>query len=704
MKWNVLLRSSKMRRSLIVVSHAVLTACGFFAAFALASNFDLSAIQLRRFAQTLPYLILVRLAIAHRFRLDRGYWHHVGMQDLVHLVAATSLASLVFPAVLLALRQLHGIPVAVFLIEWLLALTLSGGLRMAVRLARERARRPLQAMPKRTFIVGAGDAGEQILRQLLHDRERRYEVVGLIDDDPEKQGRSLHGVAVLGTSEQILGLTALHRVTQALIAIPSATTEQLRVLAERCARAGVEVQMLPPLKDLVTGQVQLSQIRDIRIDDLLGRPPITLDLQSIEPEIAGRVVVVTGAGGSIGSELARQIAGFHPRSLILIDRAESALHYIHCEVSKAHPAVHVMPVLASVTNGVRLQQVFDAQRPDCVFHAAAYKHVPMLEWNVVEGVWNNVIGTLNTARCAARVGTRKFVLISTDKAVNPTSVLGATKLIAERIVLDLPSLRSAVTDFRVVRFGNVLGSDGSVVPTFQKQLQNGGPITITHPEMRRYFMTIPEAVQLVLQATALEEGKNRIAVLEMGSQVRILDLAHQMIRMAGLLPDKDIEIEFVGLRPGEKMEEELVGPGEAALETSVDKIRVLERNENHGAELARRLRHLTQMTARRDEAALFRAISMIAPEYHPAGPLAIANGNGNGNGAYAYARNGHDNGHHRAGDGQRSRNGHRPRTAFAGNGHDGNGKRHTKTGTDRLQDAIEPPAIPELRTGTQDGA
>jgi FlaA1/EpsC-like NDP-sugar epimerase len=686
MEWNTLLRSSRTRRALIVASQAVLTACGFYAAFALSWDFDIPASRLRRFAETLPYLVLVRLVLSHRFRLDRGYWHYVGMQDLVHLVAATTLGSLLF--------QLRGIPASVFMLEGLLALALAGGLRMAARLARERGRWLDASGAKRTFIVGAGDAGEQILRQLLHDRERRYHIVGLIDDDPDKQGRSLHGVPVLGTADQIVGLVALHRVTQALIAIPSATSEQLTTLAEHCVRAGVDVQVLPPLKDLVTGQVQVSQIRDIQLDDLLGREPITLDLQSIEPEIAGRVIAVTGAGGSIGSELARQIAGFRPRSLVLIDRAESALHYIHCEIAKAHPSVHVVPVLASVTNGERLLHTFEIHRPDCVFHAAAYKHVPMLEWNVVEGVWNNVIGTLYTARCASRVGARKFVLISTDKAVNPTSVLGATKLIAERIVLDLPSLRNAVTDYRVVRFGNVLGSDGSVVPTFQRQLESGGPLTITHPEMRRYFMTIPEAVQLVLQATALHEGKGRIAVLEMGSQVRILDLAHQMIRLAGLLPEKDIAIEFVGLRPGEKLEEELVGPGEVALETSIDKIRVLERNGNHGEELARRLRHLTQMTARRDEQALLRALSMIVPEYHPGGQLTMTNGNGHGHG---YARNGNGNGHH-------TRNGHRPRAAIVGNGHNGNGKRHPKSANERLQNASEPPAIPTLRTGTQDGA
>ncbi|MGH7559670.1 MAG: polysaccharide biosynthesis protein [Gemmatimonadales bacterium] len=633
MDWRILIRRSAPRRALIVASQIVVTAAAFYAAFSLRFEFDIPARTFRRFLETLPYLVLIRVAVAHRFRLDRGYWQHVGMQDLLHLTAATTFGSLLFPAVLLALGQLRGIPLSVFVLDWILALCLAGGLRIAARWTRERGR-PRAADARRTFIVGAGTAGEQILRQLQHAPECRYHVVGLIDDDPAKAGRSLHGVPVLGSSDQLRGLVPLHRAPQVLIAIPSASASQLRALVERCVDAGAEVKILPPLKDLVTDQVEVSQVRDVQIEDLLGREPVSLDLKAIAPQLAGRVVVVTGAGGSIGSELARQIAAFHPLTLILIDRAESPLHSIHLELSTACPEVHVVPVLASVTNPERMQHVFDVYRPDCVFHAAAYKHVPMLEWNVVEGVWNNVIGTLCVARCAARSGTRKFVLISTDKAVNPASVLGATKLIAERIVLELPSLRSAPTDFRVVRFGNVLGSDGSVVPLFKRQLAAGGPITVTHPEVRRWFMTIPEAVQLVLQAAALPEAMGRIAVLEMGTQVRILDLAHQLIRLAGLEPEEDVPIVFTGLRPGEKLEEELVGPAETALPTSIDKIRVVDRNGNgHGDELARRLRHLTHVTARRDEQALLRALASLAPEYQPGLRLtSLPGGNGNGNG------------------------------------------------------------------------
>jgi len=305
--------------------------------------------------------------------------------------------------------------------------------------------------------------------------------------------------------------------------------------------------------------------------------------------------------------------------LILLERAESPLYFIHLEIAKAFPEADVIPVLASVTNADRLDRVFSTYRPDCVFHAAAYKHVPMLEGNVMEGVWNNVVGTLRVAQTAARWGAEKFVLISTDKAVHPTSVLGVTKRIAERIVRELPSLRGAGTDFRVVRFGNVLGSDGSVVPLFRRQLAAGGPLTVTHPEVRRYFMTIPEAVQLVLQAASLPEAAGRIALLEMGTPVRIVDLAEQMIRLSGLVPHRDVQITFTGLRPGEKINEELHGPDEAVSPTSIDKVRVVAANGETGAALARQLRYLVSVTARGDDQAVFRALASLVPDYQPDG-------------------------------------------------------------------------------------
>jgi FlaA1/EpsC-like NDP-sugar epimerase len=617
MNVGTLIRLPAVRRSLVIVSQLVLVAMAYAIAFVLRGDFHLSGAELSRYLDTLPFLLGVRLFLSYQFKVDRGYWQHVGLRDLARLAGATTLGSFLYPPLLLAFGELHGIPVAVFVLEWLFALALLAAVRVVARAMRERRNQVVAAGGPRTFIIGAGEAGEQLLRQVQHDPFQKVHVVGLIDDDPEKRERALHGVPVLGSADELRGLAGRYQASQALIAIPSARVDQLRRLVDRCVEAGLDVKMLPPLKDMVRSEVELGRLRDVSIEDLLGRDPVQLDLSEVEPDLAGKVVLVTGAGGSIGAELARQIVRYHPLQLILVERAESPLYFIHLEVARNNPDVQVIPVLASVTNPDRMDTVFEMYRPHCVFHAAAYKHVPMLEANVIEGVWNNIIGTLRVARGAARVGTRKFVLISTDKAVNPTSVLGATKLVAERMVLELPSLRSSGTDFRVVRFGNVLGSDGSVVPLFKRQIDAGGPVTVTHPEVRRYFMTIPEAVQLVLRAAALPEAAGRISLLEMGTQVRVLDLAEQLIRLAGLRPHEDIEIVFTGLRPGEKLEEELHAGDESAVPTSVDKIRTVERNGTQGALLAKRLRHLVQVAIRRDEAALLRVLATLAPEYHP---------------------------------------------------------------------------------------
>lgn len=598
-----------------------LCALGWFVAFAIVYEFRLTPPVLDRAIDTVGILVLLRLLLLHRFQLGHGLWRHVGLRDLLRLAVATVAGSLLFPLVLAAVNRLEGIPISVFILEGLLALLFLGSIRILARVLHERLYErfyPNAVRPgTRAFIIGAGEAGEQLLRQLLHDSRQLYDVVGLIDDDQGKRGCVLHGVGVLGSVDDLRWLAAMHRVGVALIAIPSARAEQLRRIIERCMDAGLQAKLLPPLQDTVMGDVHMSRFRDVQVEDLLGRDPVTLELDGVAPEFSGKVVLITGAGGSIGSELSRQIVRFNPRRVILLERAESPLYFTQLEVARANPSVDVVPVLASVTNADRLDEVFEKYRPDCVFHAAAYKHVPLLEGNVVEGVWNNVIGTLRLARCASQNGTRRFVLISTDKAVNPSSILGVTKLLAERVVLELPSLRASATDFRVVRFGNVLGSDGSVVPLFKRQLAAGGPITVTHPDVRRYFMTIPEAVQLVLQASVMPDGAGRIALLEMGTQVRIVELAEQLIRLAGLTPHMDVKIEFTGLRPGEKLEEELVAPNERALETSLQSIRVVERNGTYGGVLAQRLRHLIQVTTMRNELALLRTLAALVPEYQP---------------------------------------------------------------------------------------
>jgi FlaA1/EpsC-like NDP-sugar epimerase len=669
MLMEALSRLRPYRRALSVAGHLALVSFAYFTAYALRFDFRVPPEQLRNYAETLPYLLALRLALFHRFGLFRGYWHLVGVKDLRQILAAVTLGSVGFVALLAFLGRVGTMPLVVPMLDWVVTLMLAGGIRFLARWIKEEPFRrpsrgqrgllrwikeePLRRRPRRgrpAIIVGAGVAGERLLRQLQHDPRHPINIVGMVDDDPAKHGRTLHGVSVLGGSDQLRRFVAMHHAQQIVIAIPSAAPEQIRLLVARAAETGVAVKILPPQVDLLAPETpQINQVRDVQVEDLLGRAPVQLELKDVPREVAGKVILVTGAGGSIGSELVRQIARFNPRRLLLLDRAESPLHFIHHEVSEAYPAIDVVPVLASVTNAARLDRMFETYRPDSVFHAAAYKHVPMLEWNMIEGVWNNVVGTLRLAQSAARVGTRRFVLISTDKAVNPMSILGATKRVAEHIVRELPSLRASDTDFRVVRFGNVLGSDGSVVPLFKRQIAVGGPVTVTHPEMKRFLMTIPEAAQLVLEAASLPEAAGRIAVLEMGTQVRILELAEQLIRLSGLVPYHDVQIVFTGLRPGEKLEEELVAANETLEQTSVDKIRVVAGNAAGGATLARQIRSLIAVTGEGDERAMMRALTAIVTEYQPerlelvghtqlpgtrrnGGGLRGRHGSGNGNG------------------------------------------------------------------------
>jgi FlaA1/EpsC-like NDP-sugar epimerase len=365
-----------------------------------------------------------------------------------------------------------------------------------------------------------------------------------------------------------------------VIAIPSASRAEMQRLVDRCMESAVEFKIVPSLRELLEGRAKPGQLRNVRIEDLLGREPVELDLERVRSGLRGRTVLVTGGAGSIGSELARQAAEAGVGRLVLVDQAESPLYFVHLELARAYPALQVVPHVADITDVGRMEEIFAAHRPAYVFHAAAYKHVPLMETNVVEAVRTNVFGTLCVAERAARHGAETFVLISTDKAVNPSSVMGASKRIAERIVLGWRSLRTSGTDFRAVRFGNVLGSDGSVVPLFERQLAAGGPLTVTHPEVTRYFMTIPEAVQLVLQATALPEAAGRIAMLEMGEPVRIVELAENLIRLSGMEPYRDVPIVFSGLREGEKLHEELMSDVESTVPTAVQKIRVVQTVED----------------------------------------------------------------------------------------------------------------------------
>ena len=607
-------RSARLRPWVSVATHAALVVFAYLAAFALRFDSDLTPFRLWQFASTLPLLIPVRLAVFWQWGIFRLYWRHVGLRDLFGLQSAVTLSSLLFVVALFFTGMLPGMPRSVFIIDWVLTIFFCGGVMFANRYIGEMRPRYEPATGRRTLLVGAGSGAEQLLRQAQHDREHDLAIVGIVDDDPSTHSQLIHGVPVLGGTRGMSALVARFRLELLVITVQHATKDQMRDLVDRCSATGIEYKILPSLTEMLSGPTPSGRLREVRIEDLLGRQPVSLDLAPVAHEVVGRTILVTGAAGSIGSELARQLAAFRPKRLILFERAETPLYFIDIEITRAHPEVDVVAVMGDITDANRVERVFARFRPDYVFHAAAYKHVPMLEGNVREAVRNNVVGTRHVVENAVRHNVRKFVLISTDKAVNPSSVMGATKRIAERILLG-SSVESRSTEFRIVRFGNVLGSDGSVIPLFKRQLAAGHPLTVTHPEVRRYFMTIPEAVQLVLQAAVLSEAAGRVSMLEMGEPVRILYLAEQLIRLSGLTPYKDVPILFTGLRPGEKLDEELMSNLEATIPTVVDKIRLVNMEEADYAVLRVGLDRIEKLLVTGTEQEVRDAIRSLVPEY-----------------------------------------------------------------------------------------
>jgi FlaA1/EpsC-like NDP-sugar epimerase len=604
----------RFRRPLIIGVHLVLIPLVYYGAFLLRFDAPVPEMYMRMFWVTLPLLLGVRMAVFAYFDLFQGWWRYVGMQDLADLVRAVVLSSVVFLCILFLVGS-RDLPRSILVLDGLLAVAAFGGIRFLVRNAREqRVFRYRSAKGTRALIIGAGEAADGLLRQIRRQQDDTVYPVALVDDDPAKQRLRLHGVRVCGTIDDLPSLVLLRKVELLIIALPSATAEQMKRIVERCSATGIEFRIVPSLEELVDGRSRVGELRKVEIEDLLGRKPVQLKLREVEDDLAGQVVMVTGGAGSIGSELARQIARFAPRQLVLVDQAESPLFFVHLELVKAFPELDTVPLVADVADASRMEQAFARFKPEYVFHAAAYKHVPMMERNASEAVRNNVIGTLELAECAARHEVRKFVLISTDKAVHPSSVMGATKRIAERIVLGWPTLQRSRTDFRAVRFGNVLGSDGSVIPLFRRQLAAGQPLTVTHPDATRYFMTIPEAVQLVLQAASLPEVAGRIAMLEMGQPMRILDLAENLVRLSGLEPHADVPIVFTGMRPGEKLHEELMSEIEITVPTTVDQIRVVETDEPNPGAVREGLERLVAAVALATHEDILSAIRAMVPE------------------------------------------------------------------------------------------
>ncbi len=500
----------------------------------------------------------------------------------------------------------------VLVLDFFAAVIVLSGLRMLIRLYHEEYFTERRGTARRYLIIGAGNAGEALLREMGRRTDVQYDVIGFIDDDPAKIGMNIHGIPVLGNVAQLPDICQKQHVDELAIAIPSATRKQLRRVVQICQGTQLRFSTVPSITDIASGKLRVSQIRNVDINDLLGRDVVQLDLAEIEAFLKNKVLFVTGAGGSIGSEMCRQVCAFGPKLLLLVEQAENPLFFIERELRKNFPDVEMEAIICDIGDKVRVDQLFDKYRPDAVIHAAAHKHVPLMEGNPGEAIKNNVVGTGNIADAADRVGSENFVMISTDKAVNPTSIMGSSKRIAEMYIQDLNN--TSQTHFVTVRFGNVLGSNGSVVPIFNKQIADGGPVTVTHPEMTRYFMTIPEASQLVLQASAMGKG-GEIFLLDMGEPVKIVDLARELITLSGFRPGEDIEIEFSGLRPGEKLFEELSIEGEDMLATKHPKIAVWKNIPKDRETLRTLINKIVDIASSQDRTKIITAIKELIPEY-----------------------------------------------------------------------------------------
>jgi len=581
-------------------------------AFLLRFEFTLDPLYAGLLLRALPLLLLVKFTVFRAFGLRDLTWRYLGFQDLMRIAVANAAAS---AGATIVLRIVIGsaFPRSIHILDLLLCLTLMVAARVLIRLVHETQRetqRPSERPRIRLLIYGAGKAGVTVLSEIRANPQLGYEVAGFLDDDPGKRDLRLHGARVLGGLETLEEVSKKQRIEQVLIALPNATGAQIGAILERCRSASVAAKRIPALAELMDHQVLVDQIRDVRLEDLLGRPRVRLDSEVVRTRLCGRVVLVTGAGGSIGSELCRQIAVYGPRALVGLDNAETALYQIDQELREQFPDLAFYPEIGSIQNRRRLDEIFRDHRPSSVYHAAAYKHVPMMEAHLFEAVENNVFGTRNVVRAALASSVEDFVLVSSDKAVRPTNVMGATKRLAELICC------TAGPKFRAVRFGNVLGSNGSVIPLFKRQIAAGGPVTVTHPEIRRFFMTIPEAAGLVLQAAALAQG-SEIFVLDMGQPVRIQDLARNLILLSGLKPDVDIRVEFTGIRPGEKLYEELSGLEEDTVPTSHSQIRVFTGNGASQEALSRCLEELRHATEARDAAGVVLSLKELAPDYNP---------------------------------------------------------------------------------------
>lgn len=606
----------------MLLGDTLLALLSYYFAYYLRFDGDIPPAYLTRCLYTIIWIVPIKLACFFFFGLYRGMWRYTSIYDLINLSKACLMSSATIAIVLLITIRFIGFPRSVFIIDLLLTFIFVGGFRMGIRLHYHR-RNSSKGIPflqtadqnsKRLLIIGAGDGGEKLLREISENPNLHYEVAGLIDDDVSKLRQTIHGVPVLGTLDDIGEIAKNRKVDEIIIAVQSTSAMEMKRMVSFCENTGLPYKIFPALGKLIEGKVTVSALREVRYEDLLGRKEVELDMEQIGGYLTEKRVMVTGGAGSIGSELCRQIARFNPAMLLIVDMNESGLYETEVNLLAKFPEMQIVAVLGMVHSKSVMDRVFRRHEPQVVFHAAAYKHVPMMEVNPCEAVFNNIIGTQAILFLCLANGVERCVVVSSDKAVRPTNVMGASKRVDE--ILTQVCARKYNRRFMAVRFGNVVGSVGSVVPLFQKQIERGGPLTVTHPEATRYFMTIPEASSLILQAGALGKG-GEIFILKMGTPIRIAEMARDMISLSGFKPDEEIQIRYIGLRPGEKLHEELITEGEGVMATEHEKILALRGNSCDPKELNAQIDELLTIARTYDATDIKRKLQEIVPEYTP---------------------------------------------------------------------------------------
>lgn len=597
---------------LLAILDVIFVNAAIFASYLVRFSWEIPDVYLDTYYKSFIPVSIIMIISFWFFRLYKSVWRYASITELMYIIMAVavgSFGSLIYGVFVIDRR----FPLSVYFMMAVFVMVSSGGIRLLSRVMSSIDILPSNAgiKSKRVIVVGAGDAGAMVVKEMKKHPELGYTPVALVDDNKSKIGGLINGTPIVGTREDIGTIVKNRDIDEILIALPSISNEERRSIMKICSETGVKLKTLPGIYELINGKISINQIRDVEIEDLLGRDPIELNLDSIAGYLTDKVVLITGGGGSIGSELCRQIVKFNPRKLIILDIYENSAYDLQMELNFKYPKISKEVVIASIREKHRLEEVFEKFSPEVVFHAAAHKHVPLMEANPKEAIKNNVIGTYNLAVTADKYKVKKFVLISTDKAVNPTNIMGATKRMCEMIIQSIN--KKSETEFVAVRFGNVLGSNGSVIPLFKKQIKEGGPISVTHPDINRYFMTIPEAAQLVIQAGSMAKG-GEIFILDMGSPVKIVDLAKDLIRLSGLEPGRDIKINFTGLRPGEKLYEELLMDEEGISNTTHRKIFIGKPGQFDFEDITTKV-NILRDSLDGEEEAIFNLVEKIVPTY-----------------------------------------------------------------------------------------